>query len=293
MKRLILLPIIFLIFEANAQLTANAGEDTTICVGWNFTDSLDFGATASGGTTPYSFLWETNYYHQILTTTYHLTAADFLSDTTISNPNLIHTVEDPVTFKLTVTDALGEVAVDTIVVSFSIFNTHLVQYNHSMLLGDSVEFVSLPNVGGGTPPLTYLWQPNNGLTDSISYTNFWVKPDQSTEYYITVTDAVGCVFSGAPVFTVYIGYASLNEVNTVFYDEFIAYPNPFNNQLHLKVDIENVQVVNIFSESGFLLKQFRIFDEKEIDVSDLSEGIYFVEITIDGNTKTKRFVKKN
>lgn len=292
MKRLILFPIIFLIFEANAQLTANAGDDTTICVGWNFTDSLDFGATSSGGTAPYSFSWETNYYHQILTTTYHLTAADFLSDTTISNPSLIHTVENPVTFKLTVTDALGEVAVDTIVVSFSIFNTHLVQYNHSMVLGDSVEFVSLPNVGGGTPPLTYLWQPNNGLTDSISYTNFWVKPDQSTEYYITVTDAVGCVVSGAPVFFVYIGYASLNEINTTLSDEVVAYPNPFNDQLLLKVDIENVQHVNIYSESGLFLKEFRIFDEKEIDVSNLSEGIYFVEFTIDGITKTKRFVKK-
>lgn len=293
MKRLILLPIVFLILEANAQVTANAGDDTTICVGWNFTGPLDFGSTASGGTAPYSFLWETNYYHQILTTTYHLTAADFLSDTTISNPTLIHTVEEPVIFKLTVTDALGEVAVDTIIVSFSIFNTHLVQYNHSMLLGDSVEFVSQPNVGGGTPPLTYLWQPNNGLSDSISYTNFWVKPDQSTEYYITVTDAVGCLVTGAPVFFVYIGYASLDEINTALYDELVAYPNPFNDQLHLKVDIENVQQVNIYTESGLLLKELRIFDEKEIDVSDLSGGIYFVEFTIDGITKTKRFVKKN
>jgi len=292
MKTFIFLFIFFILFESKAQLTANAGEDTTICVGWNFSGQFEFNASASGGTAPYSFLWEANYFQQILTTTYHLTASDFLSDTTISNPSLIHTVENPVTFKLTVTDALGEVAEDTIVVSFSIFNTHLAQFQHSMILGDSVEFVSLPNVDGGIPPLNYIWRPNNGLTDSTSYSNFWVKPDQSTAYYITVTDSVGCVVTGAPVFFVYVGYASLNEMNSVQSNEIDVFPNPFDNRIYLKVDLDKVDQVKIYSESGVLLKELNNFKDEEIDVSELSEGIYLIDILKDGIITSKKLIKR-
>lgn len=293
MTRFILFPFFFLFFGVNAQLVANAGNDTTICVSWNFTGPLELGSypTAVGGTAPYSYLWEANYYFQILTTTYLNTASDFLSDTTVSNPSLIHTVENPVMFKLTVTDAIGQIDIDTILVSFSIFNTHLVQYNHSMILGDSVEFTSLPNVDGGIPPLSYLWRPNNGLTDSISYTNFWVKPEISTDYYLTVTDSVGCVVSGAPVFFVFIGYVSLNEVFNSNNQDFTVFPNPSNGQIHLNLDNKKIQKIILFNDLGLVVKEIDDFQNEYIDMSELKDGSYLIEIISNGKSTTKKIIK--
>jgi len=276
-----------------SQLTSDAGLDTTICVTWNTPGALILGGNpaASGGTAPYTYSWECNYNYVVGPNTYILTASVFLSDTTIANPNLIYTVESPVTFILNVTDVLGQISIDTITVSFSIFGTHLLEWTHNMLVGDSVQFVSTPNVGGGTPPFNYLWKPNNGLNDSTSYTNFWVKPEVSTSYYITVTDSVGCVVSGTPVFHVYIGSADLNEIHNKSDKNILLFPNPTDGTLFLKSEEENIDLLQIYNQEGELLLTHNNFKNNEIDISKFENGTYIILISINTETIITKIIK--
>lgn len=274
-----------------SQFTANAGLDTTICVTWNTPGTLMLGGnpTASGGTAPYSYTWECNYNYVVGPNTYLLTASDFLSDTTIANPDLILTKNSPVTFFLKVEDNLGQIYLDTVIVSFSIFGTNLSEYDYHILIGDSIEYNFDPNVWGGTPPLTYLWKPNHGLSDSTSYNNFWVTPTISTSYFVTVTDAVGCVVSGTPAFHVYVGFVSLNELDS---ENLIIYPNPTDRKILLKNEGKNIDQLQIFNQKGELVRIYNNINNLDIDISDLEIGSYTIILKYGENVITKKIIKQ-
>lgn len=86
----LLLPILFLALvrplELHAQLTANAGNDRTICSG--STTNLGGSPTASGGQGPYTYSWS---------------PATGLNSTTVANPTA--TVNGATTYTVTITDS--------------------------------------------------------------------------------------------------------------------------------------------------------------------------------------------
>jgi hypothetical protein len=65
------------------------------------------------------------------------------------------------------------------------------------------------------------------------------------------------------------------------------YPNPTENLLHIQSDkyIENIK---IYSLQG---QQIKEGSNTTIDVSALSKGLYFVQVSINGETLTKKFIK--
>lgn len=287
MKKLLILLVFFIThLPVFSQLTVDAGSDTAVCVTWNWTSQLTLGGSSvvQGGSPPYQYSWKTTYYFTVGSNTYELTASDFLSDTSIANPTMILHKEDPVTFVLTVTDSDSNMDSDTVTVYFSYFNSHLNEYEHTMQVGDSVKFVSLPNVGGGTAPLTYLWRPNHGLTDSISYSDFWLKPITTTSYYITVTDAWGCVVSGSPMFHIIIGSLSLENLSDGEH-ELILYPNPTSGKLFLETD-EPIREVSFFDTHLNLVHTYT--NVLEIELAEFPSGTYFIEVNMDN----KRYFKK-
>lgn len=73
----------------------------------------------------------------------------------------------------------------------------------------------------------------------------------------------------------------------------IAYPNPANQFVHLKLfNIPYADVVRIFDENGKMMKRYRHFDlQKPINIEELPSGVYSLEITA-GNNEYRIIVVK-
>jgi hypothetical protein len=276
MKNNLFLLLIFFSFHSAAQLTAEAGEDTTVCQSWQGTTSFIFGGSpaATGGTPPYTYTWECNYLYAIGAFSQMMTASYFMDDTTSASPALIYSVEEPVTFYLTVEDATGAIATDSILVSTSVFGLHLGEWNFSLLAGDSVKIDFGPNVLGGTGPLEYLWQPNHGLIDSTSASLSWVKPTTSTSYFVTIKDSIGCEVTGAPFIHVGVGYAGVESNTDVSNQSLLAYPNPTKGKLYLTKEAAYFTRLTVYNQQGRKVTEIDHLINEELDFAHLQKGKY-------------------
>ena len=275
----------------NGQFVANAGEDIVVCSDWNGVDTVEIGGnpTASGGTPPYTYIWETSW--TVGSWTY--TASDFLNDTTLPNPSVINSGED-LMFYLTVIDNNSNICTDTIHVDFSNFGTHLAYFTYEIQEGDSIFLSGFENVMGGIPPLQYLWRPNHGLSDSTSL-SFWAKPEQSVAYYLTVTDSSGCFAVGAPVYIVNVIPVSINTNYSKA--RTIVFPNPSTDYLTLSIEetIEERITYRIFNNLGQLIVEKETPNNKiTIKTVNLNRGIYFFVITSETGKLISqgKFIKK-
>lgn len=83
--------------------------------------------------------------------------------------------------------------------------------------------------------------------------------------------------------------AALNVENQTK-SEFLAYPNPVQNILHVASTPENIQKVDLFSITGQSLKTWK--KQIDIDMSEFSPGLYFIKITtIENHTAIKQIIK--
>ncbi|MGS2725906.1 T9SS type A sorting domain-containing protein [Psychroserpens sp. BH13MA-6] len=73
---------------------------------------------------------------------------------------------------------------------------------------------------------------------------------------------------------------------------FTYYPNPVNNELQLRAqkDIQDVAVYNMLGQEVIRTAPNAV--ESTVDMNGLSQGAYFVQVTIDGVTETVRVVKR-
>ena len=77
------------------------------------------------------------------------------------------------------------------------------------------------------------------------------------------------------------------RLRNCFQNSFILYPNPTNGFLMVKAK-EEIQSLKIYSIQKTLVKEVSSFP---IDISELSAGIYFVQVSIKDKITTKRFIK--
>ena len=84
--------------------------------------------------------------------------------------------------------------------------------------------------------------------------------------------------------------ASINKV--VQQLEIELYPNPNRGILKLKYDNSNENIsISVFNENGSLQKTFRnVNANSEINISDLSDGLYFVRISTGKKEITKKII---
>ncbi len=141
-------------------LTASADPNPQ-CV----SEPVDLSATASGGTAPYSYLWDNGL-----------------------GAGANHTVNPVVntTYSVTVTDDLGCTAEASVSVMLNTLpNVTATASPNPQCANEPVDLSA--NAVGGTGPYTYDW--DNGLGTGQNHT---VNPASNTTYTVTVTDANGC-----------------------------------------------------------------------------------------------------
>ncbi len=153
------------------QVTASASP-TSIAPG----GSSNLSAFASGGTPPYSYLWN---------------PANGLSD--ISSPTPSASPPFSTLYTVAVTDALGAVASANVLLNVT--GALTVTANPATIDPGQSSQLNV-QVTGGAPPYNYSWSPAGTLSDTGLF-NPVASPATSTTYDVTVLDANGNLFSGS------------------------------------------------------------------------------------------------
>jgi hypothetical protein len=84
---------------------------------------------------------------------------------------------------------------------------------------------------------------------------------------------------------------SLNDPTSGDYN---VYPNPFTNTLNIKVPISNQSSFSISDALGRVVIEGKLTDpDTVLNTADLKEGIYFLTIRINKESKTIKILKRN
>jgi len=272
-----ILLISFITSESQAQLVAEAGNDTALCADSPNALAIGGNPTASGGTPPYQYIWSGSY--QYAGRTY--SASFMLEDTTVANPVFREgAIPDSVILYVLVKDQDEEVAVDSIQIRLSKYMICTGECRHDIVYGDSVQLYSYC-VSGGIPPLEYHWTPAESLSDT-AVANPWAKPTDTTSYNVTITDSIGCIAtSGCFVFVI---PNSINE--PPIKPEIIIYPNPSSKVLHIKFSLEAYSKTSfkLISISGKIVFESTVSNpELSLDLNGITPGPYIYQL--DSNDK--------
>jgi hypothetical protein len=73
-----------------------------------------------------------------------------------------------------------------------------------------------------------------------------------------------------------------------------VYPNPFTNTLNIEVPISNQSSFSISEALGRVVIEGKLTDpDTVLNTADLKEGIYFLTIRINKESKTIKILKRN
>jgi len=150
---------------------------------------------------------------------------------------------------------------------------------------------------GGTPPYTFSYTINGGSTqtistitsDTVSINVPFANPTTYTYRLIEVQDSTGCsqVQSDSVTFTI-TPILSISEANENTIAEI--FPNPFGNQLNILVQASSI--IKITDISGRELYNNKIeTGTSVIETTNFITGIYFITITNNQGTVTKKLIK--
>jgi PKD repeat protein len=153
--------------------------------------------------------------------------------------------------------------------------------------GNTATFTNLSTSIANTLNLNYSWNFGDGNTSSIANPSHTYTT--SGTYTITLI-ASNCTFSNTITKTIQIGALSINE-NAV--GNFKFYPNPTTNQITLKVDNQLLgSVYTIYDTVGKSVLNGKINSELNvIDLGNLSNGVYIIEVASEGNYFKNKFIK--
>ncbi len=151
----------------DSGLVATA-RDTNVSCHWG-NDGKAFVTSVAGGNAPYSYLW---------------------SSSAVTNDSITNLAAG--TYFCTVTDASGCRFVTQSIITEPDLLSANAGTNQSICFGSGLLLGALNPAAGGTPPYTYLWNPNNTLNDS-TVAHPMASPTVATSYTLTVKDAKGCM----------------------------------------------------------------------------------------------------
>lgn len=138
------------------------------------------------------------------------------------------------------------------------------------------------SVSGGVAPYTYLWS-NGARTQNIENV-------AAGDYSVVVTDGNNCAKS----FGTYVVEKVSAVGENAFLNKFELYPNPTSHDLFLDIKFVNSKPSNvkIVNQLGISIRTMTYQGDvsDKLDVSALSAGMYFIEVSNSEFSFTRRFV---
>lgn len=133
---------------------------------------------------------------------------------------------------------------------------------------------------------TYTWNSGANTSDIV------ITPTTTTSYTVTGSDANNC--SNTSIITQSVSVCTgVNQLSSIANAVTIA-PNPFQDKVIITVsDMENeVKSVQVYNALGALIYNANTEQQQvEINLNSEKNGIYFVRISIDGQTSIHKVIK--
>jgi PKD repeat protein len=137
---------------------------------------------------------------------------------------------------------------------------------------------------------SWMWDFGDGNTSTMQNPTHTYSADGTYNVCLTVTDSCG---SDSSCMSVTVADAA-NSLSEDILANVSLYPNPANNLLVLNglnsLLPVKLQIVNVL---GQVLEQKQFVRNTTINTADLAEGIYFLQLELDGSKVSKRFVVKH
>lgn len=145
-----------------------------------------------------------------------------------------------------------------------------------------------PVLSYGTPPFTFYWQSTGDLLSCNNCENPTVNITQNSVVSVTVTDADNHIVTD----TLHL-YACLNSaVNEPLAEQsIIIAPNPATDKLTVKTSLNDITEINIYTTTGALISQTKNPQNLTVEIGQLHNGLYVVEIKTKGTIAKQRLVK--
>ena len=154
-------------------------------------------------------------------------------------------------------------------------------------------------VTGEAPFATYY--PNTGSSYSLDGGNTWIEIDD--ESLITTVDFLNPTTGWAGGFNegdesagLYKWEGDLSvaipEIN-VEAQQIIIYPNPATNEIQIQINSSQQNTsLRILNSLGDIVLEVNKFNDQNLDISNLSPGIYFIDLLQGENALRNKFVKE-
>jgi VCBS repeat-containing protein len=214
-------------------------------------ESSQLNAYASGGSGNFTYSWS---------------PTTGLSDPNIQNP--VATPSATVTYTVTVNDGSDDVTSDVTVTVNPLPETPTITQQDNTLVSDA-------ETGNQ-------WYDSNGAIEGA--TSQVYTPTATDNYYVIVTSEFGCASEQSNV--LYFVFTGIDELSK----SVSIYPNPVTDVLNIS-GLENSRTKLVVLDSkGNMVISVDEFTSKQIDLSNLESGIYFVKITNEQINLVKKIV---
>jgi PKD repeat protein len=216
-------------------------------------------ASPSGGSTPYTYLWD-----------------DPGAQTTATATGLASG-----TYNITVMDAVGCTEVTSVMVSGS--TALMVVTSSTATTQGNCTGTATATLTGGTSPYTYLWD-DPGAQSTPTATGLCAG-----DFTVVIVDSNGCSITETITVSNAIGMGEIE--NSLYYN---IYPNPSSGDVFVELQLEyNADVeIRVFNTIGKLIsldKLIHISDQRHIiNCSEYAGGIYYLHL----RTEEELFVNK-